>query len=443
MAAYRLRIGASGPPDPTPDWSIGLASDTWTAIANTSFETWADAGGITAGSYRGTDPFAAMIDAYSEMAQTADGSAAYIYGGGHGDGSCNAVVKCDFSDFGYTVVGNPTPPSVYLSSYMNVDPALALNEILYPSGEFFMNANAQVTGWFKTVAEGLNATTDAGYIAPALARVCTHMFGAAAMCGTKIVYPYLEYGEFTPSTGLWSGRGIDIGAQLNAISAQFTSVPLQQGTASVYDPTTGMMFITMVGGGFRSGIIVFDPVAQTIESVHRSGTFGNIENAVDLKMVGRDLYVIAGNDGTPRVMDWGFICDMDDLAAATGDNTMASPSTRSFTIGGDTGGSTYTSNSTQDIIPSYYDGIAIRRWNYNSTYRDKILSVSLTPASGTGTVADPYVLTQTERTISGTITGPTGQEVVYVYSRLLWVPAAGAAVVIPRASSNWYALKLS
>lgn len=436
LAYYRLRVQATASPPATdaPAWSVGLSADTWTAIANTSFETWADAGGITPAAYRGTDPFANMVDAYCDMCQAPDGMI-YIYGGGHGDGTCNAVVKCNPADFSYTVVGPPTPPSVYLADYPSP------SAIYYPSG-------LQFSGWFLP-SSILTDPADSAYVAPELARVATHMYGAAVATGDAVHYTYLSYGAFNTTTGEWSGRTVDLGAQLNAIFSNYGTPPLQIRTMGVYDPVTELIFLTFIpgtdGGGWRDGIIVFDPATSTILSTNEGGaTFGVTKDWVDLKIVGRKLYVFTntGTDPGPFTMNQGYICDLDDLATKTGRNALAAPTTKAFTITGDTAGGVYSSSSGKDSIPSFYDGTNIWRWNYGANL-NKLYKVDLTPVSGDGSVASPWVLQQTERTISGTITGPTGAEVWFVYSRLFWHEPAGCAIVIPRATSNWYALKLS
>ena len=151
---------------------------------------------------------------------------------------------------------------------------------------------------------------------------------------------------------------------------------------------------------------------------------------MSLVRVNRKLYgftkVSAGFD-QPQVMSQGFIFDMD------------SKTYSKFVLTGDLAGTTYSPGATQETIPAYYDGIAIRRWNYSSSTRGTIYSVNLTPSSGTGTVADPYVLQQTGRAVAGS----GAMDPIYVYSRLVWCAAAQCALVIPRASQNWRALKLS
>ena len=177
--------------------------------------------------------------------------------------------------------------------------------------------------------------------------------------------------------------------------------------------------------------MVFDPITRTIKSVHESNarTFGLVESSVNVCMVGRDLYVFTrvGFWAQPTVMNGGFIFNMDSL------------SFRRFVLVGDTAGSTFPFSNDQDTIPSYYDGRAIRRWNYCAEFRADILSVDLNPESGTGSSTDPLVLRQTKMPMAGGVPG----RVRFVFSRLVYHSGAGCALVIPAADSDWYALKIA
>jgi hypothetical protein len=261
------------------------------------------------------------------------------------------------------------------------------------------------------------------------------MYAAAALRGTTAHYFYLTYAEFDTATGEWSGQGVDLGAQLVKFRAQYNSQPLQQGTVAVYDEVTDRFFVTLNpgdnGGGWRSGIMVFDPNTRSIEAIHETNeaTYGLVLNSINICRVGRDLYCFTkvGNYGQPQVMNQGFIFNMDRKVFSR------------FVVAGDTQGSTYASSSTQDTIPSFYDGVAIRRWNYQPADRGNIYSVALTPSAGLGSPADPYVLQQTARSIAGTAPARP----VYVYSRLVYHGGAKCALLLPEASADWVALKLS
>ena len=89
--------------------------------------------------YLGTDPLGAIVDAYGDPAVGNSGRL-YFYGGGHGDGTCNAVVELDPAEFSYRLVGDPTPASAYPPGYLESGATPT-----YPSGLPF-------SGWFLPAA---------------------------------------------------------------------------------------------------------------------------------------------------------------------------------------------------------------------------------------------------------------------------------------------------
>ncbi len=406
------------PAPPKPAWANSIAADTWTLLPGTAFAPWAKAN-IPAGAYYGTDPFNSIVNAFCDPANDPWLGAQYFFGGGHGDGSCNAVLKFDHQTLAWSLLGQPTPPTVYLPGYPNTKP--------YPSGRVF-------DGWFLPASE-LPDTRDHVYAAPALARLSTHMYAAAVKRGTRLHYFYAVYAEFDTATGQWLGRGVDLGAQLVKFRPQYGTVPLQQGTVAMYDEVTDRMFVTLTpgdaGGGWRNAIMVFNPNTRSIESVHESNasTFGLVSESLSMCRVGRDLFCFnkIGNYGQPSLMNQGFVFNMD------------SKSFKRFVLTGDTAGSTFAFSSTQETIPSFYDGVAIRRWNYQPNDRNKIYSVDPRPVSGSGSSTDPLVFIQTVRNIGGTVPGRP----LFVYSRLMYHGGAACALMIPEATSDWVALRLS
>lgn len=420
--SYSAASGAGIYAGKPPAWASALARDAFTELSGTDFLTWANAN-IPAGAYQGTNPFGAIVDAFGDPAFDSAGAAQFFHNGGHGDGTCNAVVKFDHRTLTYSLTGLPTPPAKYPPSYVNGGSAQP-GPLTYPSGlagqGFFLDSDL------------LTAPEDAAYATP-LARATSHMYAAAAMRGTKVFYFYATYAEFDTATGLWSGRGVDIGAQLFAISSNYNAVNLQQGTVAVYDEVTDRFYVTINpgdnGGGWRNHLMEWNPTTRTIVALYGPGSYGTILNSVNICRVGRKLYVFLKTGPTNnRDMNSGFIFDMDTKAM------------QRFTLTGDTAGSYFSEAAVgQETIPSFYDGKAIRRWNHNSTHRGRIYSVSLTPISGTGTPADPFVLQQTVRNISGV----GSMSPIYVYKRIVWSPLAGCALIIPRANQNWRALKLS
>lgn len=414
-------------PSPRP-WCDALEPDTWTEIPGTAYLDWATTG-IPSGEYRGTNPLGAMVDAYGDPAVDPIDGRFYFYGGGHGDGTCNAVVGLDPGDFSYSLVGQPTPPTVYLPQYLQTtDP------ITYPSGEPF-------SGWFLSAAE-LPDPADAAYAAPALARVSSHMYAAAAVRNSVIHYFYLTYAEFDVLSGTWSGRDVDLGAQLVEFRPEYGDVPLQQGTVAIYDDKTDRFFVTLnagdAGGGWRNGFIVFDPGQRKIETIHElpADAGGPMPNSPSIVKVDRRLFVFTklGNYGEPQIMHQGFVFDLDARSFAP------------FVLSGDAAASTYDDENVQETIPAFFDGTSIRRWNYDPDTRSQLLQVAIEPTSGSGTAGDPFVFEQSTRTMAGEIVvdGVAPEYAVsFTYRRLVWDEYSGCAIVLPRSDSNWYALRPS
>ncbi len=417
-------------------WSVGMATDTWVPLTGTTWSTWASAN-IPAGAYKGSNPLNAIVDAYCDPAS--DSGAEYFFGGGHGDGSCNAVVKFDHESLTYSIVGTATPPSKYPPSYVNGS-ALQPGPLTYPSGQsgsgFFLDGTV------------LTNPADTSYITP-LARASTHMYGAAAKRGNVVHYFYLTYGEFNTVTGVWDGRGVSIGSQLATMFANYGSAEPDIGTQAVYDSVTDRFFFTLNpgdnSGAWRNGIAVFNPNTRTLQAVMEFGDRGSMYTGGNAMVkVGRKLYIFiksaTGDYTSPQTLNAGVIVDMDLAAAASGRvNTPTTAQVSKFVTSGDDIGSFLGSSTNQETIPCWYDGTAIRRWNYEATKKANIYTVGLTPASGSGTAASPYVLTQTARTLSGT----PPASIAYVSKRFVWDQASGCALVLPISSSTWYAIKLS
>lgn len=426
----------TNPPPPVPQvaarpaWADAVPANTWHRLPGTAFMPWARTH-IPAGAYRGTDPLGSIVNAFCDPAFDGNESAQYFFGGGHGDGSCNAVIRFDHQTLQWQLVGQPTPPSVYLPEYLQTTAP-----INYPSGTPF-------AGWFLSAAE-LPAAADAAYRAPALARVSTHMYAAAAKRGDVVHHFYLSYGEFNVRSGTWSGRDVDLGQQLLAFRTPYGAVPLQQGTVAIYDEVTDRFFVTLnpgdSGGGWRNGLLVFDPNTRRIDSVHEvDETWGRMDNSLSIAKVGRSLYIFqkVGNYAQPTVMNTGVICNMDQLAAAPRGSLQPMAALK-FRLVGDTAGSTFPFSSTQETIPCWYDGVAIRRWNYGLDV-NRIYSVPLAPTGGAGTLADPLLLQQTSTALAGT--GPTRP--MFVYSRFVFHNGARCALFIPEATADWLVLKLA
>jgi hypothetical protein len=368
----------------------------------------------------------------------------YFYGGGHGDGDCNAVCKFDFKTLQWSLVGQPTPPSVFLPQYM-----VTTARVDYPSGKYFFGGTTRVPGegGYFLDASRLPNPLDAAYIAPSLARVSTHMYTAAEMRGTKVHYFYLTYAEFDVTSGTWAAAayGVQFGPMLTAIRPEYNDQPLQQGTVAVYDNQTDLFFVSLVpgddGGGWRSGVIVFNPNTRSIKAVLETNdaSYGLMLGTNQCVKVGRKLYWFNATAAAQQTLAGGLILDMDAAAAATGLVSMSGTHAQRFVLSGFPEANDATLTATQETVPSFWDGAAIRRWNPRTATRDYLYTVNVTPASGAGTPANPYVLTQTRRTLTNRPPGDPR----WVYKRLTWLPEAGCAVMVGDPYHPAVALKLS
>lgn len=67
-----------------------------------------------------------------------------------------------------------------------------------------------------------------------------------------------------------------------------------------------------------------------------------------------------------------------------------------------------------------------------------LFEVALDPTGGTGTKADPWRFAQKRTKVAGT----PPPSISYVYRRLFFDPLTGIAMVLPRAQSNWFAIRM-
>jgi hypothetical protein len=423
-AGTRIAYGGRAAPGVgAPAWASSLVADQWiTPPGAVAFRTWANAN-IPTGAYQGTNPLSAMLEAFCDPANNEADGEQYIYGGGHGDGTCNAVTRFSLATLGFQLVGQPTPPSKYPPLYVNGG-SIQPGPITYPSG-------ALGNGFFR---DDLTDPADLAYNTPR-ARVSSHMYAAACYCSKnkKTYYFYRTYSKFDCVSGTWDNTGgFAFGPQLAAINVNYdAAIPLQQGTWSIYDAVTERFYLSFNagddGGGWRSGVLVVttDEVVDNVYDTVAS-TYGHVHPSTNFCVVGRNLYAFVHSPSDLRIMNEGFIFNMDA-------RTM-----KKFVLVGDTTGSAWSSLVNQETIPSWYDGRMIRRWNFDPAEKGNVYSVNLTPESGTGAIADPYMLRQTGRTVANPPSGTTS-----VYKRLMYNAAADCVVLLPNATTAPVALKLS
>lgn len=406
-------------------WAVSVPANLWTEVGSQTWHAFATLnipGPET--SYNGTgSAFAAMRDAYADPAFSADKQT--FSGGGHGDGTCDAVGELDKATMTWALLSLPTPPSRRPPIYVNGNSGEP-GKLIYPSG--LAGNQVGTTGGHFLPAPPLTDPLDLLY-ANTLSRTSTHMYASTVMRkGVKHCF-YLAYGEFDTVSKTWSTDAVSVrfGEQLAAAFPQFKNVPLQQGTVATWDEVTDRFFVTLNpgddGGGWRNRMLVIDPTTRTIEAILNPSGMGEILNSVGVFKVGRKLYILLKTPGSSAtVMNTGMILDMDTKVF------------RRFVIPGDPSRLSFVEGTSQETIPGWYDGTRINLWNYNLANRGVISSLNLTPSGGSGSIADPFVLQRTETVVAN----PPSP--VYTY-RLDFDQASGCVVFIPSARLKPVALR--
>lgn len=408
-----LRIGHEG----VPSWVAGISTGAWTEIADSpNFQTWADTAlAPVSGNYRPNNAGAigAMRDAYSQYAFDHTGKAAYVWGGGHSDGSCNAVVKFDCQTLEYSLKVAATPPSAYPPSYTTADAA-----ITYPSG-------LAGGGFFKSTAQ-LTDPADTAYGAPFEARRSSHSYGSLTYYAGKMQTHYSYCGDADVAAGNWSYLNANpYGSQFLAQDANYGSDALSVRVTSLVDTTLGKVWATFHAGDisnyWRSHLIRIDPSTRTVEHYVAIPDLNGTESGC---LNGRDLWLTCGTTvSTTTTANRAFRMDMDTRAVTH------------YSITGDL--VSWTEGGQQEAAPSFHDGTYLYVWGFLSD-KDALMRVDIAnPTSGAGTLASPYVVTSTRQALSASGIGT----VAFTY-RLDYVPEWGVVMVLPRANAKWWALKI-
>jgi hypothetical protein len=426
-----VRIGL---PSTFPSWHTSeITSDnTWTSLPGTNFQTWG-AANMPAGAYIGTDPIGAIVDAYCDPATGFIGGVPYqwFYGGGHGDGTNNAVVRFNWQTLTYGMAVLPTPPDKYPPDYGSgrfsaTPPGTATQPgpLRYPSG--------LTPGRFST---DLTDPLDTPYNAPFMSRPSTHMYDTAVYTPDgKINYFYANDAVFNTTTGQWEQvNTANYGAQLNALSASFGSGGFNTQGSFKYDAVTDKFWGTLVPGdgvGFRSHMVRIDRATRVIEAAIDIDD-SRIGNGSTLVQVGRWLYSFKATQSAydqPASFNTGFriLMDAPYTVEAINCTGVLAPA---YSLGGGF-----------ETMPSTYDAVGNRivRANYSAA-SSIIYEINPIPVSGAGTLGDPRLLTQTSRTLTNTI----GSAVQYPYSRAFFYPGTRILCLLPIANTNARAVRLS
>jgi hypothetical protein len=305
-----------------------------------------------------------------------------------------------------------------------------------PTGGYALYPSGLHTGRFET-SSVLTDPADSGYAASALSVPSRHTYSGCEIVEISGVPHYMRIyaapGEWNLSTGVmrdvsqiaWGQRLLDCTGYYRNGSLRADQTAAAQGyanyfnltgnadytqgmvainggaqqigqmarsTQSVRDPATGKFWATLNPGDWsmngRNGIMRYSADGQTVEVVvdHDVG-YANwaIELSTSLVIAGAYLYIFTVN--TPGV---GTNVAMRGWRIHT--TTLV---TEWITIVGDS----LEWTSGQEVVPCFFDGLEIIRWNYIES-RDAVYRLNLTPESGAGTLASPYVMRQTLQTLT-------------------------------------------
>ncbi len=408
------------PPEPTcPGWVGDLAGTGWNELPETSFLAWAEAGGIPPGAYQGTGPLTAMVDDYGAPTLDPATNKLYLYNGGHAGGTCNAVVAFDAAALEYSLAIPPTPPTSYPPSYVNGGSDQP-GPLVYPSGF--------TTGFFED-ATTLVAAEDLPYAAPMRARPASHTYSATGIHDSTLTIHYLNVADADLSRGAWTYTEQNpYGPQLAAIAPEYGGeFPLQSGTKGVSDAVGGFDWITLVPGdegiNWRNGLMKIDPATHTIAEIV---AVEGMQMGISTSLCIDERYVWAftptGDYPGPFAQDRAWRIDMDTSEVQT------------LRLQGDV--PQFDLEGSMEAMPCFSDGTGVASWNYE-TERDVLYRIDRTPTAGTGTPDDPFVMSQTRVDLdASSMPDPRFQYRVNVLEN------CGVAMVLPHASSNWWALRL-
>ncbi|MDI1479165.1 hypothetical protein [Polyangium sp. y55x31] len=408
---------SSGGGGPAPDWATELpAGGGWTELPGSEpFAEWAAENLMPKSGYVGSAPIGAVRDAYCNPVFDHAGKAFYLFGGGHSDGSINAVFKLDAATLKYSIVVPPTPPSAYPPAYTAPN-----SPIVYPSGA--------TNGFFQTTAT-LTDPADLPYAAPFAAPQASHTYSALSFVDGKLILHYGPVREADVVSGTWTYLDKDTyGPQLVKFNPNYHELVLQSGTRTANDPATGKAWTTLVPGdaglNWRNCVLEIEPTTHKIENV----VSAKWEVLGDSSIVvgGPYVYIFTPTkSGGTATTTRGWRMDKTTRAVEHVTLTGDLPSWPEF-------------SPKQEGIPVFYDGAKLNFWNYSvDADRDAFFRVDLEPKSGAGTEEDPYVLSSTREARA-----PSGMPAPALTYDLTYISEWGVVLFLPQASSKLWAIKL-
>jgi hypothetical protein len=406
-----------------PAWVSALPdSGAWAELsASPVFTTWLTANVSPPSGYRGSDPLAAIRDAFCNPAWDALGKAAYLFGGGHSNGSCNAVIKFDAATLRYSIVIPPTPPSAYPPAF--TDPN---SPITYPSGSNL--------GYFQT-ANTLTDPRDQPFAAPFAAPPATHTYAGMTAYNGKLQLLYGNTPQADLNRATWDVSNLNrFGPQLSTLYGGGDQ-RLGEGTQAIVDTVTEKTWVVVspgsAGDNSRSYFAKIDTATGVVEA--RAPTwltapdYWGFVGAESVCIHGRQLYVLQPVSIATSYMN-GWRLDMD---------SAPTPSTPpKLRLIGDIPRINATNGAIQENMPCFSNGAYVFMWNFSSE-PDVLYRVNTAPISGDGTGSSPFLLNVTRLALPAS--GMPAATSVY---RLDYIDEWGVVMVLPSSGSRWWAMKV-
>lgn len=425
-----LRWGST--PRNQPAWVASINTTRWTEISAMpqTFLQWANAN-ITGGPFLGAGPLPSIRGAFNFTGlDYSIPGVEYLFGGGHNDGACNALLKMDYrADVPtFSLVIPATPRSVY--NAMTGFTAPNSTGVLYPSGEAFV--------YFKELAD-ITDPADNIAAAPQRAPRVSHTYASYYGYKGKMRMLYGDAPIADLAAAVWMPPVSDATRIISQAKAIQTNLDGTKGLGPMtivhVDLPTGKAWVNLcksdTSDGYRGYFMRMDAetgvVEALVDSPVPSGNPWKNYGAESFAAVGRKLYV-PSQHGNAAALYRGWIIDMDASYPALGGAAQY------YELSGDIPQNNL--STLQENVPCFSDGTFLYLWNY-TTERDFFYRVNVTPTSGAGTGASPFILQSTRVALSAS--GMPQPSSVY---RVNYFPAWGVAVVLPTYDAKGWAIKV-
>jgi hypothetical protein len=261
------------------------------------------------------------------------------------------------------------------------------------------------------------------------------VYSALVYSSGKVARLYGSFIEANVETRSWSYLDADVvGPMVHSFQPNADSQGLHEDTQAVVDPRTGYAFVTVnpgsAGDNWRNFVLAID-------LPHRSLAFGvgpptsdvDLVGNESIGMVGRNVVILGGrrtSSAVPSILDRGWYFNAE----------VGKGSQKYFKLTGDRPAMSGP-GATQENVPFFSDGTNVYLWEYSTADRDAFYRFALTPSSGSGTAADPYLFTTTRIALS-----PSNMPDPDLTYRLDYIAEWGVVVLQVNSESKLWAIRL-